>query len=58
MTDLVEMLECHSTTTEPEHRHYCEHCGGVWSHCDEFCEGPRFSGYHLASFGCPFCVER
>jgi hypothetical protein len=47
------------STTEPEHQHYCEECGQVWSHCDEACPGPRFSGrMHLgASWVCPLCDE-
>ncbi len=48
----------YSITTEPEHRHYCALCGDIWGHQDEFCDGPKFYGYHINDFDCPFCVEK
>jgi hypothetical protein len=49
------------TTTEPEHVHYCDVCGQIWSHADESCEGPRHGGgrpiLSTPSFECPMCEE-
>lgn len=49
----------YSTTSEEEHQHFCEECGGIWSHEDEGCPGPRFGG--RATFGmsytCPMCTD-
>lgn len=51
----------HTTTTEPTHRHLCGVCGGVWSHADEMCEGPRYTQEWslrvVPKFDCPACVD-
>ena len=42
-------------TTEPEHDHWCEECGSVWSHADDDCLGPRLSA--TSQYTCPMCVD-
>lgn len=43
------------TTTEDEHRHWCDSCGGIWAHADSDCQGPRLSRAFI-DFACPMCV--
>lgn len=49
-----------SYSTEFAHSHYCEECGGVWSHNDESCVGPRWNGrmYMNVQWTCPMCEEQ
>ena len=58
MTDEWEDEGGYSVDDSLVHRHYCEACGAVWSHADESCVGPRWTG-HMAIGGawdCPICV--
>ncbi len=58
MTDDLHTESGWSETTEPEHRHYCDLCGGIWSHQDEMCEAPRWSGYYSSGgYDCPMCQD-
>ena len=50
----------YSDTTEPDHSHYCRTCGGIWSHEDEVCVGPRLTRpvtYATPTYECPICME-
>lgn len=48
-----------AVTDEPDHRHHCERCGGIWVHADESCVGPRWEGYRTGgSYTCPMCEGR
>lgn len=46
-------------TTEQTHSHFCVRCGGVWSHEDESCVGPRWVALRtiVGDWDCPLCEK-
>jgi hypothetical protein len=48
----------YAETTEMSHSHYCDTCGGIWSHEDDGCPGPRYGGNLTdGTWDCPICME-
>ena len=47
-----------ATSNNEPHAHHCSECGGVWSHNDESCVGPRMdfqSPVVAPPWDCPAC---
>jgi hypothetical protein len=46
-----------ATDDSAPHSHFCIRCGGVWSHEDEVCVGPRYQGFKtiVGDYDCPLC---